>query len=338
MVARQVFTVAEVGQAHDGSLGILHSYIGAVATTGADAIKFQVHIAEAESSQYEPFRVPFSFADKSRIDYWKRVGFSAAQWAEIKAHCEGEKLEFIASPFSVEAARLLHELDVRVFKVASGEIRNYLMLDYMARTGRELWISTGLSSYQEIQNTLDFLDSIQGCGRRILFQCTTAYPTPPEDVGLNVIGEMKERFGLPVGFSDHSGTIFVPLAAVCLGADHLESHVVFDRRMFGPDSKASLTIEDYTKMVEGVRFLEKALGSPVVKDDTSKYDQLRAVFGKSLGLSRDKRAGTTIEKEDLESRKPAGRGIPTEKFRSVIGRRLTKGLKAGAFLHESDLS
>lgn len=338
MTANGVFIIAEVAQAHDGSLGILHSYIDAVAGTGADAIKFQVHIAEAESSEYEPFRVPFTLVDKSRFDYWKRTGFSREQWAGIKSHCERAGLEFIASPFSVAAAKLLDELGVRSFKVASGEIRNFLMLDYMARTGRELWISTGMSSYAEIQDTLDFLGSIKECGKRVLFQCTTAYPTPPEQVGLNVIAEMKERFGLPIGLSDHSGTVFAPLAAVSLGAEYLESHVVFDRRMFGPDSPASLTIDEFTQMVAGARFIETALCNPVNKHDASKYAELKGMFGKSLAVCRDKAAGTEITLDDLESKKPAGKGIPADEFRSVLGKRLKNGLSAGSFITRNDLS
>lgn len=338
MATNQVFTIAEVAQAHDGSLGILHSYIDAVAGTGADAIKFQVHIAEAESSKYEPFRVPFSFVDKSRYDYWKRVSFSPEQWAEIKSHCEHAGLEFMASPFSVAAARLLDGLGVRCFKVASGEIRNYLMLDYMARSGRELWISTGMSSYREIQDCLDFLGSIEGCGRRVLFQCTTSYPTLPEHVGLNAIGEMKEKFGLPVGLSDHSGTVFAPLAAVALGAEFIECHVVFDRRMFGPDSPASLTIDEYRQMVAGVHFIGKALANPVNKHDASNYADLKEMFGKSLSISRDKAAGDEISRDDLESRKPAGKGIPAEEFASVLGKRLKRNLSAGSFVNRNDLS
>jgi len=338
MTTNRVFTIAEVAQAHDGSLGILHSYIDAVAGTGADAIKFQVHIAEAESSEYEPFRVPFSFVDKSRLDYWKRMGFSREQWTGIKDHCQRVGLEFVASPFSVAAAKLLDELDVRRFKVASGEIRNYLMLDYMARTGRDLWISTGMSSYAEIQDTLDFLESIPGCGKRVLFQCTTAYPTPPEQVGLNVIAEMKEKFCLPVGLSDHSGTIYAPLAAVPLGARYLESHVVYDRRMFGPDSPASLTIDEFTQMVAGARFIEKAMRNPVNKDDASKYSGLKEIFGKSLAVCRDMAAGSEIAQDDLESKKPAGKGIPAGEFRAVLGKRLKRDLGAGSFITRNDLS
>ena len=212
------------------------------------------------------------------------------------------------------------------------------MLDYMARTGRDLWISTGMSSYGEIRDTLDFLESIPGCGKRVLFQCTTAYPTPPEQVGLNVIAEMKEKFGLPVGLSDHSGAIFAPLAAVSLGAEYLESHVVFDRRMFGPDSPASLTIDEFAQMVAGARFIETAMRNPVNKHDASKYAELKEMFGKSLAVCRDLPAGSEIAQDDLESKKPAGKGIPAEEFRSVLGKRLKKDLSAGSFITRNDLS
>ena len=211
------------------------------------------------------------------------------------------------------------------------------MLDYMARTGRELWISTGMSSYQEIQETLNFLDSIKSCGKRVLFQCTTSYPTPPEQVGLNVLSEMKERFGLTVGLSDHSGTIFAPLAAASLGAEYIESHVVFDRRMFGPDTLASLTVDEFTQMVKGVRFIEKAMRNPTNKNDSSKFTDLKEIFGKSLAVCCDKAAGEKIIQDDLESKKPAGKGIPAEDFRLLLGKRLKKGLSAGSFITRNDL-
>ncbi len=297
-----------------------------------------MHIAEAESSPDEPFRVPFSYVDKTRYDYWQRMGFTKEQWAEIKLHCERVGLEFLASPFSVSAARMLEAMDVTRFKVASGEVRNYLMLDYLARTGRDIWISTGMSSYEEIQETLDFVGAIKGCGKRVLFQCTTAYPTPPEQVGLNIIAEMKERFGIPVGMSDHSGTVFVPLAAVALGAKYVECHVTFDKRMFGPDTPASLTIDEFKQMVTGARLIERALDNPVDKHDASKFEGLKKMFGKSLAINRDVGAGEAIMQDDLESKKPAGKGIPAEDFRSVVGTRLKHALKAGAFVTRNDLS
>jgi N,N'-diacetyllegionaminate synthase len=332
-----VYVIAEIAQAHDGSLGILHSYIDAVAETGANAVKFQIHIAEAESSTFEPFRVPFSYVDATRFDYWKRMQFSATQWAGIKEHCERVGLEFLASPFSVAAVHLLEQLGVARYKIASGEIRNYLMMDAIAKTGKPLWISTGMSDFAEIQEALDFLDRAGASKDRVLFQCTTAYPTSPAELGLNVISEMAGRFGLPVGLSDHSANIFAPVAAVALGARFVEFHVVFDKRMFGPDAKASLTIDECRQTVEGVRFIEKAFQHPVVKNDVSRYENLKTIFGKSLALSRTMVQGDVLQVSDLESKKPAGKGIPPEQFEQVVGKALKVNMEAGQFLDWSNL-
>jgi N-acetylneuraminate synthase len=333
----KIFITAEVAQAHDGSLGILHSYIDAVASTGADAIKFQMHIADAESSFAEPFRVAFSYEDKTRYDYWKRMEFSAEQWAAIKQHCEEVGLEFLVSPFSVAAVRLLEELGVNRYKIASGEVRNYLILEHIARSGKDIWISTGMSNYDEIGELLSFLDGRGASDNRVLFQCTTAYPTPAEQLGLNVLTELADRFKLPVGLSDHSGSIVPSLAAATLGARYLECHVVYDKSMFGPDAKASLTVQEFSDMVSAVRFVEQAMSNPVDKDNTQGFDELRKMFGKSLATSVPLEVGDTLTLDMLESKKPADMGIPAESFRDVIGKRVKRELAVNEFINWGDL-
>jgi len=333
----KIFITAEVAQAHDGSLGILHSYIDAVASTGADAIKFQMHIADAESSLAEPFRVAFSYEDKTRYDYWKRMEFSAEQWIAIKQHCEEVGLEFLVSPFSVAAVRLLEQLGVNRYKIASGEVRNYLMLEHIARSGKDIWISTGMSNYEEIGELLSFLDGRGASDNRVLFQCTTAYPTPAEQLGLNVLTELADRFKLPVGLSDHSGSIVPSLAAATLGARYLECHVVYDKSMFGPDAKASLTVQEFSGMVSAVRFVERAMSNPVDKDNTQGFDELRKMFGKSLATSVPLEVGDTLTLDMLESKKPADMGIPAESFRDVIGKRVKRELAVNEFINWGDL-
>jgi len=333
----KIFITAEVAQAHDGSLGILHSYIDAVASTGADAIKFQMHIADAESSLAEPFRVAFSYEDKTRYDYWKRMEFSAEQWIAIKQHCEEVGLEFLVSPFSVAAVRLLEQLGVNRYKIASGEVRNYLMLEHIARSGKDIWISTGMSNYEEIGELLSFLDGRGASDNRVLFQCTTAYPTPAEQLGLNVLTELADRFKLPVGLSDHSGSIVPSLAAATLGARYLECHVVYDKSMFGPDAKASLTVQEFSDMVSAVRFVERAMSNPVDKDNTQGFDELRKMFGKSLATSVPLEVGDTLTLDMLESKKPADMGIPAESFRDVIGKRVKRELAVNEFINWGDL-
>ncbi|MBL7860714.1 MAG: N-acetylneuraminate synthase family protein [Cyclobacteriaceae bacterium] len=333
---KDTFIIAEIAQAHDGSLGIVHSYIDAVKESGADSIKFQTHIAEAESSIHEPFRVKFSRQDATRFDYWKRMEFSPEQWVEIKKHCEDAGLEFISSPFSLQAVELLESLQVKRYKIGSGEVSNLLMLEKIARTRKPVMVSSGMSDWKELDVAINFLKE-----RKIavsVFQCNTQYPTPAEHVGLNMIPALRERYQIPVGLSDHSGEIFPALAAVTMGAEMIEVHTVFDKRMFGPDATSSLTLEQLKEMVRGVRFISKSLQASYQKDDVSRFAEVKKIFGKSLSVNRDLRKGTPIEFEFLESKKPAGYGIPAGEFTRIIGRTLTRDLKKWDFLNEKDLA
>lgn len=332
---KKVNIIAEIGQAHDGSLGILHSFIDALSDTGVDAIKFQTHIAEAESSEFEPFRINFSYEDNTRFDYWKRMSFNLEQWMGIKAHCDEGGLEFLSSPFSLAAVELLERLGVKRYKIGSGEVSNFLMLEKIARTHKPVILSSGMSAYRELDNAVKFLRD-----RNIdlsLLQCTTAYPTKPEEVGLNIIEELQERYKLPVGLSDHSGEIYPSLAAVALGATLIEVHVTFDKKMFGPDTSSSLTMRQIEELTKGVRSLERALANPIDKNDASSFTYLKQIFEKSLAVNKNLPAGHVIKFEDLESKKPANKGIAANKYQEIIGKKLKRNLMQWDFLHETDL-
>lgn len=330
-----MFLIAEVGQAHEGSLGIAHSYIDALAKTGVDAIKFQTHIAEAESSSFEPFRVKFSYEDDTRFDYWRRMEFTKEQWIGLKEHCDKVGVEFISSPFSNAAVELLEEIGVRTYKIGSGEVNNFLLLDRIARTGKPIILSSGMSSFEELDTTVNFLQDRNADIQ--LLQCTTSYPTSPENWGLNVISELKIRYGLPVGFSDHSGDIFACLFAAASGAEILEFHAVFDKTMFGPDAPASMTITQISRLVEGIKQLEVSREYSIDKSDNSAFNELKGIFEKSLAVNRDLQEGHRILLEDLEAKKPKGKGIDARHFSSVIGRSLKRNLSQWDFLNEEDL-
>lgn len=327
--------IAEIGQAHDGSLGNAHAFIDALAETGVDAVKFQTHIAEAESSSFEPFRVKFSKQDDTRFDYWKRMEFTPEQWKGLKAHCEEKNLKFISSPFSNAAVNLLESIQVESYKIGSGEIGNLLMLEKIARTGKPIMLSSGMSSFEELDKTVDFLRSF-GNALSIL-QCTTAYPTQPEQWGLNVMAELKARYQVPVGFSDHSGDIFACLAAATLGAEIFEFHVVFDKRQFGPDSPASITIDQTKVLCEGIKKIQSALRNPVVKSENQKYSELKVMFGKSLAVNKDLPKGHLLTVDDLESKKPGDKGIPASQYQLVLGKELNRNLEKWDFLNSEDL-
>lgn len=330
---RRVFVVAEVAQAHDGSLGILHSFIDACAAAKVDAVKFQVHIAEAESSAEEPFRVPFSLVDATRFEYWRRMSFSEQQWHEIKVHCDKAGVEFLATPFSNVAVNLLERLEVLRYKIGSGDATNEALIERIARTGREALLSTGLATLQEIRWAIERLRP----GGVAVLQCTTRYPTKAEEVGLGAIGLLRQMFDCPSGLSDHSGTIHAGVAAAALGASVVEVHVTFDRRMFGPDAAASLTIDELAQLVAGIRFVERAWSGDAGKSLTPELERLRETFGRTLAVNRDLPEGHVLGFEDIEAKKPAGHGLPAKNLDSIVGRRLARAKARWDFLREDDL-
>ena len=327
--------IAEIGQAHDGSLGTAHAFIDAVAGTGADAIKFQTHIAAAESTPGEPFRVHFSPQDATRYDYWRRMEFTAEQWRGLAEHAAQRGLLFLSTPFSFAAVELLEKLDLVAWKVGSGEVTNLPMLERMASGGRPVLLSSGMASWADLDRAGEV---VRRTGAPLaLFQCTTAYPTAPEQVGLNVLDELRRRYGCPVGLSDHSGAIYAGLAAAALGADLLEVHVTLSRHAFGPDVPASLTVEELASLVEGTRFIGRALGHPIDKDRVAdEMAPLRRIFGKSLVAARDLPVGHRLERTDIELKKP-GDGIPAAELERVVGRRLERAVAADQQLSEQDL-
>ena len=294
---------------HDGSLGLAHAFIDAIADAGADAVKFQTHIAAAESTPAEPFRVKFSRQDASRYDYWKRMEFSEDEWRGLATHCEERNVLFISSPFSLEAVDLLQRVGQPLWKIASGEVSNVPLLDRVLDTGSPVLLSTGMSPLAETDAAVA---RVKARGATVgVLQCTTAYPCPPERVGLNLIPVYRERYGCWVGLSDHSGTIYPGLAGATLGLDVLEVHVALSREMFGPDVVASVTTAELRQLVDGVRFIERMRGNPLDKDASAREHRSAAasVHAQRRGAARARRAapcsGPTISRS--RSRAPACR-------------------------------
>ena len=330
------FIIAEIGQAHDGSLGTAHAYIDAVAKTGVQAIKFQTHIAEAESSPEEKFRVNVFPQDENRYEYWRRMEFTEAQWIGLMEHANEKGLVFLSSPFSFQAVELLEGIGMPACKIGSGEVGNTPMLQKIAQTHKPVLLSSGMSYWKEldaaIATILDFHGNIG------VFQCTTSYPCPAEKIGLNVISDIKDRYGSPSGLSDHSGTIYPSLAAVALGANMIEVHVVLSRDSFGPDVSSSITIDELTSMVEGIRFNEKALSSNIDKDiEANGMNELRQMFGKSIYFLHDLEQGHELVLSDITLKKP-GTGIPARMLDNFIGRKLKKACFKGEQLKKDYFS
>jgi N,N'-diacetyllegionaminate synthase len=331
----QVLIIAEVAQAHDGSLNMAHAFIDAIAKAGADAVKFQTHIACAESTPAEPWRVKFSQQDLTRYDYWKRMEFTEIQWNGLRKHASERGLLFVSSPFSIEAVDLLARVKVEAWKIASGEVSNEQMMERMLQTQVPFIISSGMSSLEEIDSAVNRMHSasMPFC----LLQCTTAYPCPPEKVGLNLLQFFHRRYGCSVGLSDHSGTIYPGFAAVALGAEVVEVHVTLSRDMPGPDVPASLTVGELTQLCKGIRYIETALSNPIDKNAIARdLKPVRELFTKSIVARSDLPAGTILCMEQLVFKKP-GIGIPAAQLSQILGRRLARSVSADTLLSKDDL-
>lgn len=329
------FVIAEIGQAHDGSLGTAHAYIDAVSRAGVNAVKFQTHIAAAESTVHEKFRVKGFPQDRTRYEYWKRMEFTLDEWAGLVSHAEDEGLVFLSSPFSMEAVDLLESLDIPAWKIGSGEVTNLPMLEKIALTGKPILLSSGMSPWSEIDEAVSFIEE-SGTAGYAVFQCTSSYPVRPEEAGLNILAELTERYDCPIGFSDHSGAVFSSLAAVTLGASIIEVHTVFSKDCFGPDVSSSLTLEELSVLTKGAQQIKTSLLNPVDKDKLAeKYHELRQLFGKSIVAAHDLEVGHILTKQDLRLKKP-GTGVPAKKINALIGKKLNKKYREDELIDESD--
>ena len=327
--------IGEVALSHDGSLGLAHRFVDAIADAGADAVKFQTHIASAESTPAEPFRVQFSKQDASRYDYWVRMAFTEEQWQGLANHCADRGVLFISSPFSLEAVDLLERVGQPIWKIASGEVSNTRLLDRILDTGAPVLLSSGMSPIAETDAAVARVKARQvPVG---VLQCTTAYPCPPEKVGLNLIPYYRERYNCWVGLSDHSATIYPGLAGVAQGMDILELHVALSRQMFGPDVVASVTTQELSTLVEGIRFIERMRANPVDKEaSAAETAPLRRLFTRSLVVASPLAAGTVLTREHLAIKKP-GTGLAPERLDDVVGRRLSRSVERDHVLMAADV-
>ena len=330
------FVVAEVAQTHEGSLGNAFAFAGVARDCGADAVKFQTHIAAEESTPQEPWRVPFSRQDASRYEYWQRMEFTFDQWSALKAHCDDLGILFMSSPFSIKACEWLRELGMPIWKVASGEIHNELLLEWIMATGQPIILSTGLATPDE---AVEAVRKVRARGNPVaLLHCTTKYPTPAEQIGLN----MLERFAaeladIPVGLSDHSGTPFPAVVAAYLGASIVEVHLTLHEKMFGPDVSSSLTPSQLRELVAGVEMAWRMRRSPVDKDaQLGGLHNERSIFGRSLYTNAEVPEGTVVTEQVLAYKKPGG-GLTYAERSALVGRRAVRTLPAHHKLSPDDV-
>ncbi len=324
--------IAEIGSVHDGSFGNACKLIETAAACGAHAAKFQTHIAEAETLRDAP--APAYFRGEPRFDYFRRTAFSYEQWKQLRQACAANRIAFLSSPFSLEAVDLLEEVGVGSYKIPSGEVTNWPLLERVAATGKPALLSSGMSSWQELDGAVEIL---RRGGPLTIMQCTTAYPCPPERVGLNVFAEMRSRYGLPVGFSDHTTGMAAAFAAAALGADVIEKHLTFSRLMYGSDAANAMEPADFRRLADGLGEIWMMRAAAVDKDDLTPYRDMKRIFEKSIVTARPIRAGHAIVRADLAFKKP-GDGVSAARYRDVIGRPAARDLPEEHKLLDEDLA
>ena len=325
--------IAELGMTHDGSLGQAKAMIIAAAECGVDAVKLQTHISEAETIRNAP--EPPYFKAENRYDYFKRTAFNMEQWRELK-ECAGENhVEFISSPFSIEAIDFLMELGIDCFKVPSGEITNIPYLIHLAEAKVPVIVSSGMSSLSELDECMEIFLK-RGCNVALM-QCTSEYPCDPKHVGLNIIDLFKEKYpGVPLGFSDHTSGEWAAIAAFERGAHLIEKHFTLSKKMYGPDAKMSMEPEEMKQLSESIKNLQTALDNPVSKEDAAAFSEMKTIFQKSIVAVKDIPEGTEISADMIGYKKP-GTGIPTKYYRDIIGKKTKKDLHFDDIINFDDV-
>lgn len=317
---KKKYIIAEIGNTHEGSLGLAKCFIKSAAECGVDAVKFQTHIFDAESLPSAPN--PPYFKDETRKEYFERTAFTLKQWKELKRYAEEEcKVDFFSSPFSLEAVDLLEAIGVNTYKIPSGEVTNLPLLEKIAKIGKRVLLSSGMSSWAELDDAIDALKS-NGCKDLVLLQCTSEYPCLPQNSGLNVMLEMKERYDLPIGYSDHTIGNAIPITAVVLGAVVVEKHFTLSKKMYGSDAMNSTEPDEFKRLVDEIRAVEIALNSRIDKDEKVKsLENMKITFEKSIVAAKDLVARHILTMNDIAFKKP-GDGIKASKYKEVIGKRL----------------
>lgn len=316
--------IAEIGSVHDGDIKKALTLVRSASKAGADLIKFQMHIAEEETLVDAPS--PSYFTKEKRFDYFKRTAFSLKEWKLIKKECEKFGKEFLCSPFSERAIDYLEILKVKKYKVPSGELTNISLLEKLKKTKKHIILSTGMSSWEEIDIAVRILKK-----NFSILQCSSIYPCPNDKVGINVINEFKKKYNCPVGFSDHTLGFSASFAAAANGATIIEKHFTLSKKMYGSDAKNSMEPKEFLFFVKNIKEIWQIMNNPVDKNNLNQYKEMKKVFEKSIVAGRDLKANSTLRKSDIVFKKP-GTGIRALNYKSLIGKKLKKSIKKNTLL------
>ncbi len=332
------FVIAEAGVNHNGDLGMAKRLIDVAAEAGADAVKFQTFKADRLVTKSAPkagYQRQTTDAAESQYEMLRRLELSECAHRELMAHCAQRGILFISTPFDEESADFLEALDVPAFKIPSGEVTNLPFLEHVARKGKPIILSTGMSSLGEVEVAVRRIE-VAGNRDLVLLHCVSNYPTAPADVNLRAMHTLSAAFGYAVGYSDHTEGNEISVAAVALGATVIEKHFTLDRTLPGPDHRVSLEPCELIAMLRAIRNVEAALGSSIKRPAPTEQDTAN-VARKSLVLAADLAAGSSISADVLITRRP-GTGLPPSARPYVVGRRLNCDVLAGTVLSLEMLS
>lgn len=322
-----IFIIAEAGDNHNGNLANALKLVDQAAKAGADCVKFQTFVTEEVISRYAEmaeYQKQNTGKTESQFDMVKKLELSFDEFRKIQAHCQKRGILFLSTPFDLPSIAFLNEMDMPFFKIPSGEITNYPYLKAIAETHKDVVLSTGMCTMEEIREAIALLEG-NGAGLIRLLHCNTEYPTPFEDVNLKAMETMRAAFGKEVGYSDHTLGIEVPIAAAAMGAVVIEKHFTLDRNMEGPDHKASLEPQELGAMVKAVRNIEAALGTGEKKPSPSEQKNLAAAR-KSIVARRNIRQGELLTEENLAVKRP-GTGISPMRYSEILGTQAVKDFK-----------
>lgn len=323
---RRIFIIAEAGVNHNGSLKTAKEMIDAAKMAGADAIKFQTFKAESLASRSAPkadYQKESMCNTESQFDMLKRLELDEAAHKELIRYCRKNGLKFLSSPFDLESIDLLNRLGLEIFKIPSGEITNLPYLRKIGSLKKEVIISTGMSGMEEIKTALDVLVECGTAKENItILHCNTEYPTPYTDVNLRAMVTIRGAFNVDVGYSDHTLGIEISIAAAALGASVIEKHFTLDRKMKGPDHKASLEPAELKAMISAIRNVEEALGSLDKRPSASEKANI-SIVRKSITASNFIKKGSRFTEVNITAKRPA-RGLSPMKWDSVVGKTAKK--------------
>lgn len=327
------FVIAEAGVNHNGELTRAHELVEAAADAGADAVKFQTFRADRLVTPDAPkaaYQIARTAANESQLDMLRRLELSAEAHRELLDHARRRKLVFLSTPFDEESADFLDRLGVPAFKIPSGEITNLPFLAHVARKGKPLIVSTGMTTLGELEQAVAAIEET-GNRRFALLQCVSNYPAAAADTNLRAMRTMAAAFRVPVGYSDHTLGCEVAIAAAALSAAVIEKHFTLDRELPGPDHRASLEPDELRQMIDGIRNVEAALGHGR-KQPAASERNTAAVARKSLVAAVPIRAGTRLTEELIAVRRP-GTGLPPAMRSALVGRAALRDIAAGALLN-----